>query len=116
MKEWINVQFTRERTNRYLDGSNPNHLGGNGSFVQVVTYRWPIELWSVVNVSTPSGKRDTYYLKGIFGTSKNGYSIELCMWSHASGTTKSLVVFEPRENAPKKLNKEIRMMRKELGI
>jgi len=119
-KEWMEIQFTRERNIRWIDGANPKHIGGYQSSFQVLSHRVPRAIWSYVNVRRPNGQRARYYLNGEAGETKGGFFIHLTMrwrtprsFGHRAERT---VFFAPQENAPKKLNKAIRELRRELDL
>ena len=111
---WAKEQFTKERMVRYLDGCNPGIRSGYDSFIQFID--WGHEaphLWSCVNVRCPDGKRARYYLHVRFYNSQvKDYAAVLDIRCRGKESSKT-IHFGAEENAPKKLNKAIRLLRQE---
>lgn len=127
--DWMKRQFTLERTVRWMDGANPKPMGGNRSFVQVLTYdhvrdgeryvtKSAPHLWWVCDLGVGGGARSCIYTKAYFFPLQGGgyrAEIEVCSvgvrYSIPGRILTSSVDFTPEENAPRKLNREIRRMR-----
>lgn len=130
VNQWMIEQFSQERCHRWVDGSRTKQTYGHRSFVQVlscaadgykhgrlITVDAP-HIWSVVRCSALGGLRWTYYLTVYFyAAASGGVLAKLKMWSNGiyaripARCVESEVVFKVRENAPKKLNREIRRLR-----
>lgn len=129
--DWMLEQFSEERCNRWLDGSRRTKVRyGYRSFVQVLDYAWERKksggyrrvprpnIWSVVQCSAPHGLRWQYYLKVHFHAAQ-GSNVLAKLEMRSTGIyarvparkVESEVEFDPHENAPRKLNREIRRLR-----
>lgn len=128
--EWMKVQFAPDRLVRWMDGANPTSYGWR-SFIQVLEHDYVYEkksghghhvhapnLWSVVHVGLGGGARSCVYMKVyFFARQGGGYVAEVEVWSCGVRPTVprrrlyGRVDFSAEENAPRKLNREVRRLR-----
>lgn len=129
--EWLRQQFSEDRCRRWLDGARGSSRFGRRSFTRAYEYDTEIEsgrfcrvlrphVWSVVNGGVSGGKRWTYRLLVTFHAapdSPTGVLAKLHMWTKGiyacipRGDIHTELLFDSGENAPKKLNREIRRLR-----
>jgi hypothetical protein len=133
--QWLKDQFTLQRCIRWLDGANPVTRGGYRSFVQLIEYEFIYEkelqrstmrkqipkIWSIIQLGVGGGLRSQVSLKVNFHSMLEG-NVGADIIIENSGIGKLIaprtiiesVTFKMGENAPKKLNAIVRLMRKDL--
>lgn len=129
--DWMKVQFTPERLIRWMDGANPKRSYGNRSFIQALEtdyvydrkgghghHEYAPHLWSVSQAGVGGGARSCVYMRVyFFARQGGGFRAEVEVWSPGVWHTiprrrlSSVVEFSPEENAPRKLNREVRRLR-----